>query len=110
MYTFVVRTLGDFICKVAQLEGQLDTAQQKLCSDANLFFCFLFEREYEVSLKVEQDEMLCNSGFEKIYTAVEDNVFDDKNCYANLVRKRDKKKTLTNGFSPPVSLHCCSSR
>jgi hypothetical protein len=36
MYTFVVRTLGDFICKVVQLEG-LDTAQQKLGSDADLF-------------------------------------------------------------------------
>jgi hypothetical protein len=30
-------TLGDFICKVAQLEGQLDTAQQKLRLDADLF-------------------------------------------------------------------------
>ena len=63
--------------------------------------CFLFEREYEVSLKVKQDEMLCNSGFEKIYTAVEDNVFDDKNCYVNLVRKRDKKKKR----SQMVSVH-----
>ena len=64
--------------------------------------CFLFEWEYKVSLKVEQGwNTLCNSGFEKIYTAVEDNVFDDKKLLDEFSEeKRQKKKG-----SQMVSVH-----